>query len=226
MLRVTSRVLAGVVLAAMPAAAVAGPSFQFQATLTPLNNSGVTGTAQFSLNGDQLTYAVQAQGLTPNVFHQEHVHGFLNPVMPSVIPTGSNADVNGDGMIVDIEADRITGGELVFLTAHPTGTSFGNTFSDFPVADAAGNINFTQTYTLEVPQLVAPLNIRAVELHGMFVGGTYEPTLPVATGLITPIGGTGATGVAVPLPAAAPAGLMLGGLLAAAALLRRRRSLV
>jgi hypothetical protein len=216
MLRVPSRLLAGVALAALPAAAVAGTTFQ--ATLTPENGSGVTGTAQLSLTGDQLTYSVQAQGLTPNIFHQEHVHGFLNPVMSSVLPTLANADVNGNGMIEDIEADRVAGQELVFLTAHPSGTSFGNTFSDYPVADSSGRISFTQTYTLAVPQLVAPLNIRALELHGMVVNGTFDPTIPVAGGLITTSGTT-----AVPLPAAAPAGLMLGGLLGAGMLLRRRR---
>jgi hypothetical protein len=223
MLRVTSRVLAGLVLAALPAAAVAGPSFQFQATLTPVNNSGVTGTAQFSLNGDQLTYSVQATGLTHGDFHQQAIKGFLNPVMPSALPTFANADVNGDANIEDIEADRLTGQTLVPLTAHPVGTQFGNTFSDYPVGDSTGSINFTQTYTLPVAQLVTPLNIRAIELSGSTVFGTFEPTLPVAVGLITSIPPTGATGVAVPLPAAAPAGLMLGGLLAAAGLLRRRR---
>ncbi|HWE93258.1 MAG TPA: hypothetical protein VG269_04725 [Tepidisphaeraceae bacterium] len=225
MLRVPSRLLAGVALAALPAAAVAGTTFQ--TTLTPVNGSTVTGTAQFSLSGDQLTFSLQAQGLTPGEFHPEHIHGFLNPVMPSVLPTLANSDVNGNGITEDIEAERVAGQELVYLTAHPSGTDFGNTFSDYPVADASGRINFTQTYTLPVPQLVQPLNIRSFELHGEVINGAYDPTIPVAGGLITAGtsgGGTGAGGTtAVPLPSAAPAGLMLGGLLGAGMLLRRRR---
>jgi hypothetical protein len=52
----------------------------------------------------------------------------------------------------------------------------------FPSADEAGRIKFTQTYTIGAS--VLPLTDRTINLHGMIVGGTYDPAIIVACGAI------------------------------------------
>jgi len=218
---------------ALSAGACLAASQTYTATFTPANNSGVTGTASVTLNGDELTYSVSATGLEPNKFHQEHIHGFLNPNdKPSQLPVLPRDDKNGNGMLDDLEGEAVIGGPILYLTASPAANE-GNTFSDFPVADAKGNLNFKQTYDVtDYLVFLQPLEIRGIELHGKTVDGDYMADLPVASGLLRlSSGGTGGTGgsggggTAVPLPAGVWTGGLLLGLTGAATLKKRRTSL-
>src|SRR4051794_35494827 len=94
----------------------------YVATFTPLHDSGVSGSASVTLNGSELTYSVKATGLEPNKFHQEHIHGFLNPNdKPSQLPQLPRDDKNGNGMLDDLEGEAVIGGPIVYLTASPAG---------------------------------------------------------------------------------------------------------
>jgi Cu/Zn superoxide dismutase len=137
--------------------------------LSPLNNSGVTGTATLSLNGNMLTVTIEASGLEPNKEHAQHIHGFMENNRKATCPTIA-ADTNGDGLVDLGEGAPFYGPVLLNLAPTPT-------------ADANGNIYFTQTFTIS-PTLL-PLQNRAIVLHGMTVMGDYWPLLPVACGMIS-----------------------------------------
>jgi Cu/Zn superoxide dismutase len=140
---------------------------EYRAALSPLNNSGVSGTAMLSLEGNMLTVTITAMGLEPGKTHVHHTHGFTDNTQNSTCPTTA-LDTNGDGLI-DL-------GESV--------PAYGPVVLDFgalPV-DAMGNASYTKTYTV-APSLM-PLQNRAIVLHGLTVNGTYMVTLPVACGQI------------------------------------------
>lgn len=62
-----------------------------------LNESSVIGTAQLSLEGDQLTAEVYAIGLEPNMPHPKHVNGFMETKQNSTCPPPS---ADADGLVV------------------------------------------------------------------------------------------------------------------------------
>lgn len=202
--------LAGVALATPADAA----TISYHATLTPLNGSGVNGTAQLVLDSSANTLSVhiQASGLEPNMVHPQHIHGQLDSGgMPidSTAPTLAQ-DTDHDGFIELDEGHATYGPVIVPLTSPP-----GGALSGFPVAAADGTIDFTQVYDLtdsttfaggfNVNELL-PLDLREIVLHGLSVpagvgSGTpgevdgtagYKAVLPVAAGEIA----------VVPLPAA------------------------
>src|SRR4051812_5099527 len=77
-----------------------GAPVNYFANLTPLNNSGVTGTASLTLNGNDLTVVLNAVGLEPDKLHPQHIHGFVDGRQSSLHAT----DFNANGMIDDFEA--------------------------------------------------------------------------------------------------------------------------
>jgi hypothetical protein len=156
----------------------------YVADLKPLNNSGVTGTATFTLDANKLTVEVVATGLEPNLPHPQHIHGFMND-KNSTCPTAAD-DTNNDGLVDLVEGLPSYGPVLLELYLP---------IDRFPVADANGNINFKRTFMLgevefqEEGQVISyadlkPLQNRAIVLHGLTVDGTYIPTMPVACGQI------------------------------------------
>ena len=137
-----------------------------------LNDSGVTGSAELSLEGSTLTVNISASGLEPDKVHPQHIHGFTENNANSTCPPAS-ADQDGDGYVSIPEGAPFYGG--ILLTLNP-----------IPTADADGNINFTMTYEYEdgVDSDLTPLQNRAIVLHGMTVDGEYWAGLPVACGQI------------------------------------------
>lgn len=146
-----------------------------------LNNSGVSGTAELSLEGSTLRVSITATGLDPEMLHPQHIHGFADDKRNSTCPPES-ADTSGDGLVSVGEGAPFYGGIQLPLIMDPE-----NELS-FPVADAEGNINFTMTYEYEdgIDSDITPLQNRAIVLHGMSVDGEYMLTLPVACGQIQP----------------------------------------
>ena len=61
---------------ALPSSAFAVTSFS--AILDPLNNSGVNGIANLTLDGNILKVNLIATGLEPNQLHVAHIHGKLD----------------------------------------------------------------------------------------------------------------------------------------------------
>ena len=183
----------------------------YDAILGPLNNSGVSGTANLSLDGDLLTVSISATGLTPNQPHIQHIHGRFDSAgrpIDSVTPTLAD-DTDGDGFIEVAEGARSYGPIILNLDSPPGS-------GQFPTAPG-GVVNFTQVYNLSnSPSFAAgfnradllPLDLREIVLHGLLLtpetglgfgpgeaDGTpgYKAALPVASGEIR--------AVAVPEPA-------------------------
>ena len=157
----------------------------FTAQLSPLNDSGVSGKANITVENNTLTVSVWAEGLEPNMVHPQHIHGFMENNRNSTCPSPSD-DTNGDG-IVDLVEGLPSYGPVLLELYLP--------IDEFPVADAAGTIHYERTFNLgevefaEEGEVISyadlkPLQNRAIVLHGMTVNGEYIATLPVACGMI------------------------------------------
>jgi hypothetical protein len=190
------------VACSLPAVALAVPML-FKADLTSLNNSGVQGSAQLTLDGNLLTVKINATGLEPNETHPQHIHGLFDAKgkpANSISPTLAQ-DTNNDGYIELAEGQVTYGPVIVPLTSPP-----GGALANFPTAPN-GIINFMQTYDLADPKTFAdsftkadlmPLDFREIALHGMTVPQSvaavdgimsssslvYDTLLPVASGEI------------------------------------------
>ena len=130
-------------------------------------------------------------------------------------------DPDGDGWLEKSEAEAFVGPELVLLGS--------------PTADASGNIDYTQTFTVDAT-LLGDLTKRAFEIHGRTVPanfgagtpgevngtGGYKADLPVAAGLITFV--SDLPSAAVPLPAAGWMGASTMGAIALLGTVRRKRA--
>ena len=212
----------------------------FQAELTPLNDSGISGFVSLIYDGPQddgnrtLTVQVTAQGAVPGP-HPQHIHGFTGVdgvVQDSVSPAGVfDPDVDGDadGFTELSEGAPFYGGILQTfdgLTAGPGGfIRYRNTFDV-----AEGSQLDSDLYSLANRETV---------LHGLFtdfaVGavapfpggevdtsisapGTYNALLPIASGEFSQI-------AAVDLaPVPLPAGIwLLGAALGGFGALRARK---
>lgn len=184
-----------------------GSTASYTAKLDALNDSGTTGTAWLTLNGNKLSVSINATGLEADQVHAQHIHG-LSSGNASCPPM--SADKNGDGLVSLEEGVPFYGAVLQPLEPYPT-------------ADASGKVNFKATYTVD-PSKLGSLTDRVIVLHGMTVKGKYDGSLPVACGQIesaTSVPGTGGGGMAdshqVPVaPIAAGIGMLmaLGGLFA------------
>jgi hypothetical protein len=135
----------------------------FRAELEPLNGSGVSGTAIFSQLGRTLRVQVTAAGLQPEEEHPQHLHR-LDDGAPGECPTEVQ-DENGDGLISDEEGQAVYGPVAVEL-------------APFPTADADGDLSFQGTFDIDGE--LEPLSDRVIVVHGLELGGEYDPTVPIA----------------------------------------------
>ncbi len=148
----------------------------YKACLYQLNDSGAIGFAYFRLQGTTLETTVLASGLETGMEHPQHIHGEEGLV--STCPDEDDDD-NGDGLISLAEGLPDYGPVMVPLTLTPGG-------EEFPTAVGTGIIVYQQTFTVD-PDMLDPLENRAVVLHGMTVEGEYWPTLPVACGTVSEV---------------------------------------
>src|SRR5206468_4274488 len=122
---------------ALPFGVAQSAPVNFLAHLSPVNNSGVTGTASLSLNGNDLTVVISATGLEIGQIHPQHIHGFVDGRHSSIDAT----DFNSNGRIDDFEAELATGPVILPLTNSADFQS--NPLTDFPTT-SAGTLNFMQ----------------------------------------------------------------------------------
>ena len=149
----------------------------YEAHIEALNNSGVSGTAMLTLDGEMLTVEITATGLEPHKTHAQHIHGFTENNKNASCP-GMKADTDGDGLISIGEGLPFYGPVLIALTPFQT-----------PGAD--GMIHYMQTFDLSGGNTVSPLQTRAIVLHGLTVNGTYIGSLPVGCAQIKSANGNG-----------------------------------
>ena len=170
----------------------------YMAELTPLNDSGVSGKAQFRVKKNGTFVAqVTAVGLAPGQIHAQHIHGFIDPVMESSCPTLAENDTEGpdgpDGIITVGEGAPAYGGILVPLDGSLDVAEGLGDPATFPTADNGGGaVTYRQTISTDDLALNGgatfedlALDAHAVVLHGAFLNGEYAITLPVACGTIT-----------------------------------------
>jgi hypothetical protein len=179
----------------------------FRADLGTLNQSGVTGFAEFARDGDRLTARIEAEGLEPGEVHIQHIHGRVaedGSSLDSYSPT-PGADADGDGFVELAEGLPSYGPILLNLTNPP-----GGGLDAFPTA-SDGQIRYEQTFDLSeqgvlpdgfTSEDLLPLSFREVVIHGLSVDGSagagttgevdgtsgYKLVLPVAAGPIEAVG--------------------------------------
>lgn len=202
----TAATTAALALATVSTSALAAT---FIVDLEPLNGSGVTGTATLTLSDDrtQLTVAITATGLTPDMNHPGHIHGLFTPSgqpKNSTSPTLAQ-DTDGDGFI-EVAEGAATYGPIILPLAG---------LVDAGPEAPGGVLTYSETFNLLDNSIYAgmfsrddllPLQLREIVLHGMFVppgpgAGTpgevdgtngYLAVLPVASGQIRPAAEVGA----------------------------------
>lgn len=170
----------------------------FRADLAPVgDNPPASGVAYLVRNGNRLTTALYAQGLSPNLPHAMHIHGLEQAEAEC---PGIGRDVDGNGLVDTVEGIPDYGPILVSLTT--TGTTGGNLLPDgldlsrFPNAGRTGFLSYSRTFT--IPTDVANrLDEHHVVVHGNDLNGNgvYDGELSSLTDLV---------GAPVPLEAELP----------------------
>jgi hypothetical protein len=186
---------------------VTGESTVYRAMLSPLNadaaGSAASGEATFTISGDTLTIEISVKGVTPNMEHLQHFHGFADSDQKATCPTAAD-DTNGDGIIDLIETEPVVGTTMVPFHADPVNMQIVN--DTYPTANADGSYTYTKAVSLDAltkaflkqfpQQQSLNLDHRVVMIHGI-ASSTALPdtvqslddipaqvTLPVACGVI------------------------------------------
>jgi hypothetical protein len=143
----------------------------FRVKFDELNASGVKPEATLQVSGgSDLTVTLNGVGRVPQQIHPQHIHGFA--AQTSTCPTAAN-DTNGDGVISFAEGTPAFGPVQVDLQPYPT------------PANAGGATHYRMTFAASaVPFTASELTQKTMVLHGDFVGGSYDATLPVACGRV------------------------------------------
>jgi hypothetical protein len=121
----------------------------YTAKLQPLNadkiGTSATGAGSFEIKDGSLAITIDASGLTPDLLHMQHFHGFPDG-KDAECPT-STADVNGDGYVDLLETEPASGTTMVPFHAHPATLEIPS--DTYPVADNDGVIHYQKTESVE-----------------------------------------------------------------------------
>jgi hypothetical protein len=191
-----------------PPGAATPPTDTYAALLAPSNGSGALGVSLVTLDRADTSVTVELvmTGLTPEVEHASHIHGFADDSR-SLLPN-FRLDADADGFVEDDEGEPVVGPVILALTEDGT-ISNASTGLDFPDADASGAFRLSRTYDFDesdpaqvaiFEELVDRLTGREVQVHGLFVPETegegtpgevdgtagYKDVLPVANGILLP----------------------------------------
>ncbi|MDK3255836.1 hypothetical protein [Blastococcus capsensis] len=166
--------------------ALAAHDGSYQADLGSLNDSGVTGTGMVTLEGDQATVTVEANGVLAGSPHAQHFHIGAQGVCPP-----ASADSDGDGIISTAEGQPFYGMIGTSLTTEgDTGPDSGLAVDRFPTPEN-DSYTYERTFTVtqDVQEAFAAGNAVLV-VHGIDVNGngsydaeagqsSLDPSLPL-----------------------------------------------
>ncbi len=161
----------------------------YQATLTPLNGSGATGTVRISLTGNHATITEHVSGLAASFNggpypHVQHIHIEGTGNCPTLL-----ADTNGDGLVNTKEGIPFYGSIGTSLTT--SGDTRPSAGTALNVAPQGASFDYKRTIDLDADTLAS---LRAgtadVVIHGLdpnVIGRTARteqselvPSLPLA----------------------------------------------
>jgi len=226
--------LSPVFAANVSAQAATTASTSYQVNLTQLNNSGTSGTATVSVDGNNATVTVRATGLSPNRAHATHIYVGGQAKCPT-----ASADTNKDSYIDNNEAKSSRGDLRVSLTTSgDTSANSALAFNRMPVADKDGKVAYSRTFALPSGVKAADLAKATLSLQGISTifgskviydgdkrseltsDHAFETTIPAACGKLStsPIGGA-ATGVGSINGIESPALFMTGAIALAGAVI-------
>lgn len=183
----------------------------YEAILNPINpGSDVHATFFLTLNGNTLTVKEHATGLEPGEMHMQHIHGLTGADEANTTPISSAnfaaLDVDHNGY-VDLAEGAVSYGPILLNLDQPPGSM------TFPMPNAAGVLDYNETFDLSNPALIAagfteadlfPLTDREIVIHGESVPAGvvgadpgselngiagYKAALPVADGMIFAVSG-------------------------------------
>ncbi|SCK06670.1 hypothetical protein YUYDRAFT_00272 [Streptomyces sp. ScaeMP-e48] len=119
----------------------------YQIDLEQLNDSGASGAALVSLEGDKLTVKIEAQGLVPGQPHAQHIHGSTDG--HDFRCPDKSADKDGDGIVTTAEGLPTYGDINISLTTKgDTSKESGLAVDRMPVADKNGKLTYSRTITV------------------------------------------------------------------------------
>ena len=174
---------------------------RLSAVNTTVTGRPATGEVRFTIKGDSLTIAVSASGLSKDMTHWQHFHGFTDGRQSSC--PARSADANGDGIIDVTETAPMAGTTMVPLSSDPV--SMDVPHGTYPEASATGTLRYRATVSLSAlqeafakafPGQQLDLARRVVFIHGVppatKLPGTVaslgsipaQVTLPIACGKI------------------------------------------
>ena len=135
--------LGAVLIAASSVQAAAAE--HYVAKLAPLNadkiGTSASGTANLEIVDGKLNVTIDLAGLSPNLMHLQHFHGFIDG-KDATCPTAAS-DANGDGYIDLVETEPTSGTTMLPFHAHPATLEIAN--DTYPVADKSGAAHYTHT---------------------------------------------------------------------------------
>lgn len=213
---------------------------ELAARLAELNDSGSSGRATVSVEGNQVTVNVPATGLVANQPHAQHIHIGGQNTCPS-----TGADQDGDGFISTAEGEPAYGPIMVSLTTEgDVSAKSGLAVERMPTADANGAVSYSRTFQLPEGVTAEDVAKGVIVQHGIDPNGTgkydgdkkseldpqlpFEATAPADCGKLVAMAGmpaSGAGGLAgsnnLPIIGL---GLVGSGLAAGALVVARRRT--
>jgi len=142
----------------------------YRVSLSPLNGSGVHGTATIQVKGSDLVVELQAVGHVPDMTHLQHIHGFADGTDATCPPPEA---AGADGVLSFADGLPFYGPVQLLLTPFPA------------PANSAGAIHYRGTFPQgSLAFGPSDLELKTMVLHGDFVGSAFDASLPVACGTV------------------------------------------
>lgn len=109
------------------------------------NKRTVTGDVKLTVEGNELTIFVEANGLEPNMSHLQHLHGFRDGSDTDC--PGQEADKNVDGVVDVTEVAEAAG--ITMIPFHDDPVNLKIKTDTYPKADETGYLVYRQSVNLD-----------------------------------------------------------------------------